>query len=518
MRALGCFALLALAGCSSSGTFVLVDLDGSGLPALDRVELAATFAGRTQNTTLHDAGGVTLPTTAAIQIKSGSGPLSVEATAFDAGGNVVAQATGSTTVSAGHTVTLALSLAGGDSDLGGTDFGEADMVTPPDLGPPPAVPTGLTACPSSTHVKLTYAVPINAAGINVYYGTTAGVTRANGVKLAGSLTPPFSVPSLTNGTQYFFVVTAVSATGAESAESTEVSAKPQAAVHDTLFVPTAGGNAVDIWDCASTLATDSGPTRTLNPATLNNPQYGSAAVDAARGILYVNVAGTVLVFDDATNVKGTTAASRTITVASSFRGIAVDSTARRLYVNTSAPSTQVIANSDTASGTPTPAATITGIGGLNALTVDTTNNRLYIANNNNILCFANANGLTGTVAASSASFTWTITGGSGLYFGVSIDGNIMYSAFYNPGAVDSVANITAQASGALTAATSLTAAAHAGPLTVANNVMYFAPDNDATNRVFIYNNASTATGAKQPDKVFVAPAAHTSLSQALYIP
>ena len=516
MRALYCVALLALAGCNNDGTFVLVDLDGAALPAFDRIDLNATFGGRTQTTTLRDAaGGVALPTTAAIQIKSGSGPLSIDATARDADGNVVAHGSGTTTVSAGKTVTLTVQLVGGgiDTDLGGN----ADMTVGPDLGPAPAIPTGLAACPSSTHVKLTYAVPLNAAGINVYFNNTAGVTKATGMKVTGSLTPPFSVPGLTNGTTYFFVVTAVSATGAESDLSTEVSAKPQAAVHDTLFVPSAGGNAVDIWDCASTLASNSGPTRTLSP--INNPQYGSTAVDATRGILYVNTASSVLVFDDATNVNGSTAPNRTLTLSGSSRGIAVDSSAKRLYVNVST-TTQVFANSDTVSGTPTAVATITGLGGTNALAVDTTNNRLYIANNSNVLCFANANGLTGSIATTSATFNWTITGAAGgaLYFGVSIDGNLMYVAFYNPGAIDSVANITGQASGALTAATSLTAAAHGGPLTVANNVMYFAPDNDSMNRVFIYNNASASTGNKQPDKVFVAPSAHNTLCQALYIP
>ena len=176
----------------------------------------------------------------------------------------------------------------------------------------------------------------------------------------------------------------------------------------------------------------------------------------------------------------------------------------------------MIANSDTASGTPTPVATITGLGGLNALTVDTTNDRLYIANNSGVLAFANASGLSTSVPAANATFSWTITGASGLYFGVSIDGNIMYVAFYSPGAIESVANISAQASGALTAATNLTAAAHGGPLSVVGNVMYFAPDNDASNRVFIYNNASTSTANKQPDKVFTTT--HTSLDQALYIP
>ena len=34
--------------------------------------------------------------------------------------------------------------------------------------------------------------------------------------------------------------------------------------------------------------------------------------------------------------------------------------------------------------------------------------------------------------------------------------------------------------------------------------------------VFIYNNASTSTANKQPDKVFTTT--HTSLDQALYIP
>ncbi len=80
-----------------------------------------------------------------------------------------------------------------------------------------------------------------ATSYNVYYGTAAGVTKANGTKVASAASNQ-PVTGLTNGTTYYFIVTASDAAG-ESAASSEASVTPVASIsgnaayapNDTLF-------------------------------------------------------------------------------------------------------------------------------------------------------------------------------------------------------------------------------------------------------------------------------------------
>ena len=67
----------------------------------------------------------------------------------------------------------------------------------------------------------------SAASYNVYWSTNAGVTKANGNRISG-IRPPYAHSGLTNGTRYYYVVTAQNNSG-ESAESPEVSAVPSIA-------------------------------------------------------------------------------------------------------------------------------------------------------------------------------------------------------------------------------------------------------------------------------------------------
>ncbi len=62
----------------------------------------------------------------------------------------------------------------------------------------------------------------DAASYNVYFSVTPGVTRQNGIRIANAANP-ITIRDLQRGTVYYFVVTAVSASGVESATSAEVS-------------------------------------------------------------------------------------------------------------------------------------------------------------------------------------------------------------------------------------------------------------------------------------------------------
>lgn len=88
----------------------------------------------------------------------------------------------------------------------------------------PAALTGVTASAGDHQVALNWTPVSTATSYNVYYGTSAGVTTATGTKVA-NLAGPSTVTGLTNGTTYYFVVTAAN-NGGESPVSNEVSAMP----------------------------------------------------------------------------------------------------------------------------------------------------------------------------------------------------------------------------------------------------------------------------------------------------
>jgi fibronectin type 3 domain-containing protein len=107
--------------------------------------------------------------------------------------------------------------AGGES----ADSSEASA-TPQGL--PPAAPTGLTATPGNTQVALAWNASSGATSYNVKRATVSGGPYAI---VASPTSTSYTDSGLTNGTTYYYVVSAVN-TGGESAASSQVSATPQA--------------------------------------------------------------------------------------------------------------------------------------------------------------------------------------------------------------------------------------------------------------------------------------------------
>jgi hypothetical protein len=94
----------------------------------------------------------------------------------------------------------------------------------------PATPTGITAVAADGQVTLSWNAVSGATSYNLYMASVTGVTKSNYTTLAAGMqhtgvTSPYTHTSLTNGTPYYFVVTAVNSAG-ESAESAQVSATP----------------------------------------------------------------------------------------------------------------------------------------------------------------------------------------------------------------------------------------------------------------------------------------------------
>jgi cellulose 1,4-beta-cellobiosidase len=98
------------------------------------------------------------------------------------------------------------------------------------VGPVPSPPTGLGATPGNAQVSLGWNAVSGATGYNVKRSLTSGGPYAN---VAANITATsFINTGLTNGTPYYYVVTALNASG-ESPISTQVSATPAATGGDS---------------------------------------------------------------------------------------------------------------------------------------------------------------------------------------------------------------------------------------------------------------------------------------------
>ena len=85
---------------------------------------------------------------------------------------------------------------------------------------PPAAPTGLTASPASGQVSLTWTASSGATSYDIYRGTSSGGETLLASGVTGT---SFTDSGLTNGTTYYYEVTAVNS-GGQSSKSSEVAA------------------------------------------------------------------------------------------------------------------------------------------------------------------------------------------------------------------------------------------------------------------------------------------------------
>ena len=148
-------------------------------------------------------------------------------------------------------------------------------------GNPPSAPTGLAATAGNAQVSLTWNAAATATSYNVKRSTTSGGSYTT---ISSPGTTSYTDTSVTNGTTYYYVVSAVNGYG-ESGNSSQASATPVAPPPvPTGLTATAGNQQVALGWSASTGATsynvkrsttNGGPyTQLANPATTNYTDSG----------------------------------------------------------------------------------------------------------------------------------------------------------------------------------------------------------------------------------------------------
>lgn len=122
----------------------------------------------------------------------------------------------------------------------------------------PGSPTGLTAVAGNEQIALTWAAPTNGpiTGYNVYRGTSPGGEGSSPIQ-TGITSTSYTDSGLTNGTTYYYTVTAVNSAG-EGPQSNEASATPlPPPTAPTALIATPGNAQISLsWFPPATTVTD----------------------------------------------------------------------------------------------------------------------------------------------------------------------------------------------------------------------------------------------------------------------
>jgi hypothetical protein len=146
---------------------------------------------------------------------------------------------------------------------------------------PPGAPTNLAATAGPAQVSLSWSAVADATSYNLYRATASGAEGGTPY-LTGLTTTSFTDPGLTNGTTYYYQVSAVN-DGGEGATSAEVSATPQAATGLAAYSFDAGSG--------STAADSSGNgnTGTISGATWVTGKHGYGLAFNGSKVLWISV-------------------------------------------------------------------------------------------------------------------------------------------------------------------------------------------------------------------------------------
>jgi len=182
----------------------------------------------------------------------------------------------------------------------------------------PSAPTGVTATPGDNNATIRWAAVAGASSYNVYHSQTSPVTKATGTKSIGGIDNILTVTGLTNGTAYYFVVTAVD-NGLESPESAQVTATPTAVVPPAPPAPTGvtgapgAGAATITWPAVAGATSynvyysQTSPVTTATGTKVTGATSGGSVQGLTRGIPYYFVVTAV-------NAGGESGVSNQVTV------------------------------------------------------------------------------------------------------------------------------------------------------------------------------------------------------------
>jgi fibronectin type 3 domain-containing protein len=158
-----------------------------------------------------------------------------------------------------------------------------------------AAPTNVTALAGNAKVDLSWFASTGATGYNIKRSTTAGGPYTS---VASNVTgSPYTDTTVTNGTTYYYVITAVNATG-ESANSAQVSATPQAPLPAAPTVPTLTGQSGNSQNTLTWTASSGATSYEVKRSTTATGPYTTIT-----NSVYSNVYST---YTDTTAVNGTT--------------------------------------------------------------------------------------------------------------------------------------------------------------------------------------------------------------------
>lgn len=101
----------------------------------------------------------------------------------------------------------------------GSEIGYSDV-----LNATPAGVAGVTAASGNQALVLSWGAISGASSYNLYYSTSSGITTANSSRIL-SVSSPYTLTGLTNGTTYYILVTGV-ISGTETSASTKISKAP----------------------------------------------------------------------------------------------------------------------------------------------------------------------------------------------------------------------------------------------------------------------------------------------------
>ena len=283
-------------GADSSSSIVVANFNAQAVPA-PPVGLAATSYQNAQIPLVWNAPGY-----------SGTSAI----TGFNVYRSTVAGSIGSkiTTTAASTTSYTDTGLTNGTTYYyevtAANASGESAPSTPQQSAVPatvPGAPSGVSATPGNTQTTLTWSAPGSnggaaITGYNIYRSTSSTGPFTSKLVTVGASASSYTDTGLTNGTPYYYEISASNPAGEGAKSTPAVSATPEPPPGAPALVSAVPGN-------ASVQLTWTAPTPNGGPAVSSYNIYRSTALATQGSIIGTTLAGTVT-YTDGTVVNGTT--------------------------------------------------------------------------------------------------------------------------------------------------------------------------------------------------------------------